>query len=56
MRRQASQLQEMVAVSGHAEAGSTVTVKDSNRAPIGVGQADSGGNFTVQITPSKNQQ
>ncbi|HCA0686017.1 TPA: BapA prefix-like domain-containing protein, partial [Citrobacter freundii] len=41
------------AVSGHAEAGSTVTVKDSNGAPIGVGQADSGGNFTVQITPSK---
>ncbi|MEF3675252.1 Ig-like domain-containing protein, partial [Citrobacter freundii] len=41
------------AVSGHAEAGSTVIVKDSNGAPIGVGQADSGGNFTVQITPSK---
>jgi len=41
------------AVSGHAEAGSTITVKDSNGAPIGVGQADSGGNFTVQITPSK---
>ncbi|EPG1803939.1 BapA/Bap/LapF family large adhesin [Citrobacter freundii] len=54
MRRQASQLQEMVErLSGHAEAGSTVTVKDSNGAPIGVGQADSGGNFTVQITPSK---
>ncbi|MEG2223022.1 MAG: Ig-like domain-containing protein [Citrobacter sp.] len=41
------------AVSGHAEAGSTVTIKDSNGATIGVGQADSGGNFTVQITPAK---
>lgn len=40
-------------VSGHAEAGSTVTVKDSNGIQIGTGQADSGGNFTVSITPSK---
>lgn len=40
-------------VSGHAEAGSTVTVKDSNGNQIGTGQADSGGNFTVSITPSK---
>ncbi|BBV29645.1 BapA/Bap/LapF family large adhesin [Citrobacter werkmanii] len=40
-------------VSGHAEAGSTVTVKDSNGNQIGVGQADSGGNFTVSITPSQ---
>ncbi|MCF6843549.1 Ig-like domain-containing protein, partial [Klebsiella pneumoniae] len=40
-------------VSGHAEAGSTVTVKDSNGNPIGIGQADSGGNFTVSITPSQ---
>ncbi|HHG9063051.1 TPA: BapA/Bap/LapF family large adhesin, partial [Citrobacter freundii] len=38
-------------VSGHAEAGSTITVKDSNGNPIGTGQADSGGNFTVSITP-----
>lgn len=38
-------------VSGHAEAGSTVTVKDSGGNPIGTGQADSGGNFTVSITP-----
>ncbi|MTW56245.1 BapA prefix-like domain-containing protein [Citrobacter sp. JL976] len=40
-------------VSGHAEAGSTVTVKDSNGNPIGIGQADSGGNFTVSIAPSQ---
>ncbi|MBN4857998.1 Ig-like domain-containing protein [Citrobacter portucalensis] len=40
-------------VSGHAEAGSSVTVKDSNGNQIGTGQADSGGNFTVSITPSK---
>ncbi|HCW0181164.1 TPA: BapA prefix-like domain-containing protein [Citrobacter freundii] len=40
-------------VSGHAEAGSTVTVKDSNGNQIGVGQADSGGNFAVSITPSQ---
>ncbi|EKU32073.1 BapA/Bap/LapF family large adhesin, partial [Citrobacter sp. L17] len=38
-------------VSGHAEAGSTITIKDSNGSPIGTGQADSGGNFTVSITP-----
>ncbi|MDM3289158.1 Ig-like domain-containing protein [Citrobacter sp. Ce105] len=40
-------------VSGQAEAGSTVTVKDSNGNQIGVGQADSGGNFAVSITPSQ---
>ena len=40
-------------VSGHAEAGSTITVKDSNGNPIGTGQADSGGNFAVSITPSQ---
>jgi VCBS repeat-containing protein len=40
-------------VSGHAEAGSTVTVKDSNGNQIGVGQADNGGNFTVLIAPSQ---
>jgi len=40
-------------VSGQAEAGSTVTVKDSNGNQIGVGQADSGSNFAVSITPSQ---
>ncbi|EMF0720256.1 BapA prefix-like domain-containing protein [Citrobacter freundii] len=40
-------------VSGHAEAGSTVTIKDSSNNTIGVGQADSGGNFTVQVAPSQ---
>ncbi|SUX80093.1 large repetitive protein [Citrobacter youngae] len=41
-------------VSGHAEIGSTITVKDSNGNTIGVGQADSGGHFAVSITPSQN--
>ncbi|QCA17382.1 BapA prefix-like domain-containing protein [Citrobacter freundii] len=41
------------AVSGHAEAGSTVTVKDSGGHIIGKGQADSGGNFTVSISPAQ---
>lgn len=41
------------AVSGHAEAGSTVTVKDSDGHIIGKGQADSGGNFTVSIAPAQ---
>ena len=40
-------------VSGHAEAGSTVTVKDSDGHIIGKGQADSGGNFTVPIAPAQ---
>ena len=40
-------------VSGHAEIGSTITVKDSNGNTIGVGQADSGGHFAVSITPSQ---
>ncbi|ATF48494.1 large repetitive protein [Citrobacter werkmanii] len=40
-------------VSGHAEAGSTVTVKDSDGHIIGKGQADSGGNFTVSIAPAQ---
>lgn len=40
-------------VSGHAEIGSTITVKDSNGNTIGVGQADSGGHFAVSLTPSQ---
>lgn len=40
-------------MSGHAEAGSTVTVKDSDGHIIGKGRADSGGNFTVSIAPAQ---
>lgn len=40
-------------VSGHAEIGSTITVKNSNGSTIGVGQADSGGHFVVSITPTQ---
>ena len=40
-------------VSGHAEIGSAITVKDSNGNTIGVGQADSSGHFAVSITPSQ---
>lgn len=40
-------------VSGHAEAGSTITIKNSNGIAIGTGQADCGGNFTVPISPSQ---
>lgn len=42
-------------LTGTTEAGSTVTVKDSNGATIGTGTADSKGAFTITLTtPQKN--
>ncbi|WP_368543640.1 BapA/Bap/LapF family large adhesin [Enterobacter soli] len=38
-------------VTGKAEAGSTVVVKDQNGQPIGSGTADGNGNFDVTISP-----
>lgn len=38
-------------VSGNAEAGSTVVIKDSQGSTLGQGQADAGGNFTIAISP-----
>lgn len=37
-------------VTGHAEAGSTVTIKDPNGATVGTGTADSNGNITITLT------
>lgn len=40
-------------VTGSAEAGSTVIIKDDHGNTIGQGQADAGGNFTIPISPAQ---
>ncbi|MDR9891583.1 Ig-like domain-containing protein [Pseudenterobacter timonensis] len=40
-------------VTGTAEAGSTVSIKDASGNEIGTGQADDQGNFSVTITPAQ---
>lgn len=37
-------------VTGHAEAGSTVTIKDPNGVVVGSGTADNNGNITITLT------
>ncbi|TNV15159.1 BapA prefix-like domain-containing protein [Buttiauxella sp. B2] len=44
---------EGTVVTGNAEAGSTVTVSDSNGNPLGSSQVGSDGAFTVTITPAQ---
>jgi hypothetical protein len=41
-------------VAGTAEAGSTVTVKDSNGNVLGTGVADSSGNYSVVLSPTQS--
>ncbi|NOL49728.1 Ig-like domain-containing protein [Pelistega europaea] len=40
-------------VSGKAEPGTTVTIRDENGNPIGEGKADQNGNFTIPVNPPK---